>query len=95
MSKNIFKIFFYNEDRKSVVIHAENVYQSDMLGFIEADKLVFPDVSEIIVTPDDDKVKNMFKNTVKTFIPINLVIRIDEVAPIANASVISIFEREK
>lgn len=95
MNKNIFKITFYDEDHKSVVIHAEKVYQSDILGFIEVDKLVFLDHSEIIVTPDDDKMRNMFKNTVKTLIPINLIIRIDEIAPTVNASVINIFEREK
>lgn len=95
MNKNTYKIVFYDEEHKPLTIYAQNVYQSDILGFVTAEKLLFPEPSEIIVTPDQDKIRNMFKNTEKTIIPINLIIRIDEVTPDVSAPVINIYETEK
>lgn len=95
MNKSIYKIIFYDEEHKTVTLYAENVYQSDILGFITVEKLIFNKPSDVIVTPEHDKICKMFKNTTKALISINLVIRIEEVTPDVSAPVINIYETEK
>lgn len=95
MNKTLFKITFYDNDHKPSALHAEKVYQSDIFGFIEADRLTFPEPSEIIVTPEDDKSRQMFKNVKRTLIPMSMIIRIDEVISGESPKVINISEAEK
>ncbi|WP_022850062.1 DUF1820 family protein [Limisalsivibrio acetivorans] len=79
MKKKLFKITFVNGEKESMTIHASSVNPSSFLGLIEVSDIVFMDSSDILVTPGDDKIKTEFKNVERTFLPINTIIRIDEV----------------
>ncbi|MBQ3034362.1 MAG: DUF1820 family protein [Deferribacterales bacterium] len=94
-NKSIFRIVFLDEENKPLTLHAEEMYPSSMLGFIEAEKLIFPEPSDIIITPDDDKIKNLFKDVKRVYIPMGQVIRVDELTTDKKTPVISIVNHDK
>lgn len=81
MGKTVYKVQFFDEKREPMTIYAQNVSPSEMLGFIEASEILFLGGSELIVTPEDEKVRKQFSRVERSHIPINSIIRIDEVRP--------------
>lgn len=79
MNKKLYKIIFIDEDKKTQTIHASYLNPSSFLGLIEISDIVFIDKSEIIISPDDGKLKETFKNVERSYIPLNYIVRIDEV----------------
>ena len=94
-SKSLFKITFTDEEDKTITVHAEEVSPSSLLGFIEAAELVFPDPSDIIITPADNKARTLFKDVKRTYIPINRIIRIDELSSDKKTPVITLINQGK
>ena len=94
-NKSIFRITFLDEENKYITIHAKEMCASSMLGFIEAEKFVFPELSDIIITPEDDKARNLFKDVQRTYIPIGQIIRIDEITTDKTAPVITLINQDK
>lgn len=78
MSKPVFKVIFYNQN-EIYEVYARDIYQSEMYGFIEMEELVFGDTNQLIVNPGEEKLKNEFAGVKRSFIPMQAVIRIDEV----------------
>ena len=60
-------------------IFAKQIYQSDMYGFIEVEEYIFKQNKQLVVDPSSEKLKNEFSKVERSYIPINSVIRIDEV----------------
>jgi len=79
MRKKLFKIIFVDEDKKIQTIHSSKLNPSSFLGLVEISDIVFLDKSEIIIAPDDGDLKNKFKNVERSYIPLNAIVRIDEV----------------
>lgn len=79
MKKKLFKVIFMDEDKTIQTIHASKLNPSSFLGLVEISDIVFLDKSEIIISPDDGKLKAKFKNVERSFIPLNSIVRIDEV----------------
>ena len=90
----IFKVIFNDENRNVITLYAEEMTTS-LLGFIEISKLFFPEASDIIVTPDDDKVYKIFKDVKRVYIPINQIIRIDELFNNKEPQVINLINKIK
>ncbi|ADD68272.1 conserved hypothetical protein [Denitrovibrio acetiphilus DSM 12809] len=80
MSKKLFKVIFIDEDKKIQTIHSSKLNPSSFLGLVEISDIVFLDQSELIIAPDDGNLKSKFKNVERSYIPLNSIIRIDEVA---------------
>lgn len=80
MSKkqHIFKIVFFQRDN-IYEIYARQVTESDMYGFIVVEELLFGETSSVLVDPSEEKIKNLFVDVKRTYIPIHAVLRIDEV----------------
>ena len=95
MNKKYFKIIFYDEEHKPLTVCAQNVHPSNILGFIDVEKLIFMDPSNIILTPDDDKIRNIFKNVEKIMLPLNHIIRIDELNEGLTPVIVNISQTEK
>ena len=91
MNKKLYKIIFIDEEKKTQTLHASNVNPSSYLGLIEVSDIVFIGKSEIIISPDDGKLKETFKNVEKTFIPLNHIIRIDEITMHKETPVIRLY----
>lgn len=76
--KKTYKIIFYNNE-EIFEIYASHVYPSDMYGFIEVEELLFGEKSQLLVDPSEERLKNEFSGVKRTYIPMNAIVRIDEV----------------
>jgi hypothetical protein len=79
MSKEpVYKVIFQNGNQVFEVF-ARQIYQSDMWGFIEVEEFLFGERSQIVVDPSEEKLKNEFGSVTRSYIPLQAIIRIDEV----------------
>lgn len=74
----VYKVIFQNGNQMFEVF-ARQIYQSDMWGFIEVEEFVFGERSQILVDPGEEKLKNEFSGVKRSYIPLQAIIRIDEV----------------
>ncbi|MDG2020167.1 MAG: DUF1820 family protein [SAR86 cluster bacterium] len=86
--KGIYKVVFVQLG-EIYEIYAEAIYQSDMYGFIEVEEYIFDQNSQIVVDPSEEKLKNEFKGVQRSYIPINCIMRIDEVDKKGTAKITS------
>tara|TARA_B100000959_G_C14737441_1_gene523548 strand:- start:123 stop:449 length:327 start_codon:yes stop_codon:yes gene_type:complete len=77
-STPIYKIIFFNQGQ-IFEIYARQIYQSDLYGFIEVEELVFGERSQMLVDPSEEKLKSEFEGVSRSYIPMQAVVRIDEV----------------
>ena len=77
-SSEIYKITFLNKG-KVYELFVKQVYQSDLYGFIEVEEFVFDERSQVVVDPSEEKLKTEFLGVKRSFIPLQAIIRIDEV----------------
>lgn len=73
-----YKVIFQNKDQVYEV-YATGVYQSDLYGFIEVEEFLFGERSNVLVDPGEEKLKNEFSGVSRSYLPIQSIIRIDEV----------------
>ncbi|MCP4995432.1 MAG: DUF1820 family protein [Gammaproteobacteria bacterium] len=85
----IFRIDFINQG-KVYELYAEAVRQSEILGFLEIEGLIFGESSAIVIDPTEEKLKDEFSGVSRTLVPIQAVIRIDEVEKRGNCKIIEI-----
>lgn len=95
MSKELFKITILDEDKEHTTVYATSVTQADFLGFVEISGIEFPNQSDIILTPGEDKAHSLFKDTKRIIIPGNYIIRIEELKEDKKAQIINIFDSVK
>ena len=74
----VYKIIFHN-GKQVFEIFAKQIYQSDMWGFIEIEEMLFGERSQIVVDPSEEKLKSEFSGVKRSYIPMQSIIRIDEV----------------
>jgi hypothetical protein len=74
----VYKVIFQNGSQVFEVF-ARQIYQSDMWGFIEVEEFVFGERSQIVVDPTEEKLKSEFNGVTRSYIPLQAIIRIDEV----------------
>ena len=74
----VYKVIFHNNNQVFEVF-ARQIYQSDMWGFIEVEEFVFGERSQILVDPSEERLKNEFNGVKRSYIPLQAIIRIDEV----------------
>ena len=74
----IYKVSFINHG-KIYELYAESVDQSEIFGFIEIDGLIFGETSTVLIDPGEEKLKTEFSGVSRTLVPVNAIIRIDEV----------------
>ena len=82
----VYKVIFQNGNQVFEVF-ARQIYQSDMWGFIEVEEFVFGERSKIVVDPSEEKLKNEFSGVKRSYIPLQAIIRIDEVDKEGSAKV--------
>jgi len=74
----IYRISFYNQG-DIYELHARRIHQGNMYAFLEIEDIIFGERSAIVVDPAEEKLKSEFEGVKRTYIPIQAVIRIDEV----------------
>jgi hypothetical protein len=90
--KTIYKVQFIDENKKNKTIYAHKVNPSSFLGLIEISGIAFLGTSDILINPDDEKIRKEFKNVEKTYLPINSIIRIDEIILDSENQVIRLYK---
>jgi len=60
-------------------IFARHLGQGALFGFIEVEELVFGARSAVLVDPSEEKIKYEFEGVTRTYLPMQSIIRIDEV----------------
>lgn len=83
-----------DEDKKIQTLHASKLNPSSFLGLVEISDIVFIEKSELIIAPDDGDLKSKFKNVERSFMPLNSIIRIDEVVIEKETPVIRLYNED-
>lgn len=84
--QSVYKVIFQNGSQVFEVF-ARQIYQSDMWGFIEVEEFVFGERSQILVDPGEEKLKSEFSGVRRSYIPMQAILRIDEVDKEGSAKV--------
>jgi len=74
----IYRISFYHLG-DIYELHARKIHQGNMYAFLEIEDIIFGERSAIVVDPAEEKLKSEFEGVKRTYIPLQAVIRIDEV----------------
>jgi hypothetical protein len=74
----IFRISFYNQG-DIYELYAHEIHQGSMYAFLEIEGIIFGERSTIVVDPTEERLKTEFEGVSRTYIPLQAVIRIDEV----------------
>lgn len=74
----IYRVVFYNQGQIYEVF-ARQIFQSDLMGFIEVEDFVFGERTQIVVDPAEEKLKTEFAGVKRSYIPMHSLVRIDEV----------------
>lgn len=93
-SKRVYKVVFFNQG-KVYELHARQVGQSGMYGFVEVSDLVFGERSGVLVDPGEERLKAEFAGVRRTYIPMHSVVRIDEVEKEGVNKVVSLGDGDK
>ncbi|MEK9779978.1 MAG: DUF1820 family protein [Gammaproteobacteria bacterium] len=83
---NVYKIKFIQLG-EIYEVFARHIYQSEMYGFIEVEEYIFNRDKQLVVDPTSEKLKNEFLNVERSYIPLNSIIRIDEVDELGEAKI--------
>jgi hypothetical protein len=76
--EHIYKVLFHNQGQVYEV-YAHSIYQSDLYGFIEVEDYIFGKQGQMVIDPGEEKLRSEFEGVQRSFIPMQNVIRIDEV----------------
>ena len=82
----VYKVIFQNGNQVFEVF-ARQIYQSDMWGFVEIEELLFGERSAILVDPGEEKLKSEFLGVKRSYIPMQSIVRIDEVEKQGSAKI--------
>lgn len=85
-SQPMYKVIFHNGGQVYEVF-ARQIYQSDMWGFVEIEELLFGERSAILVDPGEEKLKSEFLGVKRSYIPMQSIVRIDEVEKQGSAKI--------
>ena len=76
--RQIYRVIFLNNG-KTYELYAGQIYQSELYGFIEVEEFRFGERSGVVVDPAEEKLKSEFTDVIRSYIPLQAIIRIDEV----------------
>lgn len=92
--KAIFRVMFWNQNQ-IYEVYVNQIYQSDLYGFIEVEEYQFGERSGMIVDPAEERLKNEFSGVKRSYIPMHAIIRIDEVEKQQGLGKITEYKGEK
>lgn len=82
----IFRVIFINQGQV-YELYARQIFQSELWGFLEIEELVFGERSQMLVDPGEEKLKSQFEGVNRSFIPLQAIVRIDEVERVGQAKI--------
>lgn len=76
--KPIYRVVFHQQG-EVWELYVREIFQSELWGFIEVEEFVFGDASKLVVDPTTDKLRRTFEGVSRSYLPLNAIVRIDEV----------------
>jgi hypothetical protein len=76
--KPIYKVLFHNQGNL-YELYARRVSQGSLFAFVEVEEIIFGSRGSLLVDPAEEKLKSEFSGVTRTYIPLQAVVRIDEV----------------
>lgn len=77
-SKKLYKITFLSQG-KTLELYARRVSSSGLWGFTEVGDLVFEQGAGVVVDPTEERLRDEFKDTRVLHLPMQCIVRIEEV----------------
>ncbi len=77
-SRTLYKISFHNAG-KVYELYARQVASSPLWGFTEVSELVWDGTDNVVIDPTEERLKDEFGQTRKLHLPMQSVIRVEEV----------------
>lgn len=77
-AERIYRISFLNQG-EVYEIYARNVGQGSLFGFVEVEDILFGERTQLLIDSSEERLKTEFEGVRRTHIPMQAVIRIDEV----------------
>jgi hypothetical protein len=74
----IFRVSFHSGG-KVYQLHAQQVAQGDLYGFVEVRELLFGEHTSVVIDPAEERLKAEFAGVQRLILPLHAVIRIEEV----------------
>lgn len=84
----LFRIVFHNQGQV-YELFARSVRNAELFGFVEVEKVLFGERTQVVVDPGEERLKNEFKDVQRFMVPMHAVIRIDEVEKQGTARIAS------
>jgi hypothetical protein len=78
MRKKLYKVTFLSQG-KTLELYARHVGSSTLWGFTEVGDLVFEANDGLVVDPTEEKLRDEFRNTRMLHLPMQSIVRIEEV----------------
>ena len=85
-TKNVYKIIFIQLG-EIYEVFAKQIYQRALYGVIELEEYIVNKDNQLVVDPSSEKLKNEFSMVERSYIPINSIVRIDEVNETGEAKI--------
>ncbi len=78
MRKKLYKVTFINAGR-TLELYARHVASSSLWGFTEVGDLDFAQNESVVVDPNEEKLRDEFRNTKMLHLPMHCILRVEEV----------------
>lgn len=76
--KPVYRVLFQNQGNL-YELHARKVGQGALFAFVEVEDILFGNRGGVLVDPSEERLKSEFAGVKRTYIPLQAVVRIDEV----------------
>jgi len=77
-TKTVYRVLFRNQENL-YELYARKVGQGALFAFVEVEGILFGNRGGVLVDPSEERLKSEFAGVQRTYIPLQAVVRIDEV----------------
>jgi len=87
--KAIYRVLFRNQE-SLYELYARKVGQGALFAFVEVEEILFGNRGGVLVDPSEERLKSEFAGVKRTYIPLQAVVRIDEVEKEGTNKIVSL-----
>ena len=88
-SKSVYRVLFRNQE-SLYELYARKVGQGTLFAFVEVEDILFGNRGGVLVDPSEERLKSEFAGVKRTYIPLQAVVRIDEVEKEGTNKIVSL-----
>jgi len=88
-TKSVYRVLFRNQE-SLYELYARKVGQGSLFAFVEVEEILFGNRGGVLVDPSEERLKSEFAGVKRTYIPLQAVVRIDEVEKEGTNKIVSL-----